>query len=138
MSIYHTKARCLMNNVPLGAFRSAATDVLLAYCDMLPLPLIVEQRCYRATVRLCSLPALHPLCPLVLRAARVPVERHPSNLHRMIQLFQLDPRTTEKISSCQLPITWKPTIRTEIANSKANAVEQEETWAKKRRDSSLF
>ncbi|KAI0365553.1 hypothetical protein BV20DRAFT_917317, partial [Pilatotrama ljubarskyi] len=51
-----------------GALRSAPTDALEAHAQVLPFRLLVDKLCHRAAVRLCTLPASHPLAPHVQRA----------------------------------------------------------------------
>lgn len=44
-----------------GGMRSIATDIAEVHAGVLPLELALEQICYRATIRMATLPIRHPL-----------------------------------------------------------------------------
>ena len=45
----------------MGALRTSASDVMEAHANMLPLELMLNKVCHRATLRLAALPETHPL-----------------------------------------------------------------------------
>ena len=53
-----------------GAMRTTAGDILDQHADLWPTRLLMDKICYRATLRLCTLPSNHPLHPLVKNASR--------------------------------------------------------------------
>ena len=86
-----------------GAMRTAATDALEAHLRVLPMDLLVDRYCFRATARLCSLPDTHPLYPHIKKAS-VAVQSHRSKMHELLVLYA--PRVSqdhmEKITATAL------------------------------------
>lgn len=124
LSRIHRQALIMMS----GAMRTSATDVLEAHCDVLPLPLLIDKLCHRAAVRLCTLPATHPLAKHVARAARQYVRHHHSTLHELMAAYQLDPKRIETIQAVRHHPSWKPSFAISIPQDKVAAIEEDDHW----------
>ena len=87
-----------------GGMRSTATDVMEAHAEVLPFDLLIDKLCCRAAIRLCTLPASHPLAPHLGRAARY-VKRHRSALHELLNAYTdfISVKGTETVMHTQLP-----------------------------------
>ncbi|KIJ22827.1 hypothetical protein M422DRAFT_276688 [Sphaerobolus stellatus SS14] len=124
-SVHHTremaKVQRLGGKIITGAFRSTATDALDLHAFMPPIDIRLEDSCHRETVRLASLPKLHPLHPIVKSAARRQPRFHLSPIHALFQHFQLDPSTTETISPTRKHPAWQPEFTTHIAEDREAA-----------------
>ena len=80
-----------------GALRTSPTDTLDVCAFLLPCLLIVEKWCYRAAVRISSLPPEHPLYKPVKSIKSRKVRRHKSPLYLIFRSTSFDPKRTEKI-----------------------------------------
>ncbi|KZT28195.1 hypothetical protein NEOLEDRAFT_1087167 [Neolentinus lepideus HHB14362 ss-1] len=78
--------------------------------------------CYRASLRLASLPQTHPLAPHVRRASRHLVTHHRSPLHNLFHTFNINTDSMEKIDSVGPAPDWKPPFKTHIASEKKIAL----------------
>lgn len=105
-----------------GALRSTATDTAEAHADMLPLPLLRDKICQRATLRIASLPESHPLHARVKRAARNYVNSHRAPLHELTNAYKIEPAKMETIAAVRHHPKWKPRIKAVIAQSKETAI----------------
>ncbi|KIK37151.1 hypothetical protein CY34DRAFT_93225, partial [Suillus luteus UH-Slu-Lm8-n1] len=86
-----------------GGLRSTATDVLDTHASVLPLQQALRKICHRATLRMATLPAPHPLAKESKKAYEYSErrqfqgrKRYPSPLHRLMNEFQINPSTIEK------------------------------------------
>ena len=115
-----------------GSMRTAATDVLEAHLCLLPMDLLVDKVCFRATARLCALPESHPLHAQVKRASTA-VATHRSNMHELLQVYapHISQGRMEKIEAVRYPPHWEPAHLVDIADSKEEAAASEERWARR-------
>ena len=88
---------------------TTATDIMTAHADVLPFSLIIDKLCHRATVRLCTLPASHPLAPHVKRAAALYVKCHRSQLHELLHTY-VSPDTPVRMEKLR-PARYHPNTR---------------------------
>ncbi|KAK6971433.1 hypothetical protein R3P38DRAFT_2479409, partial [Favolaschia claudopus] len=78
--------------------RTTANDYLDNHAHNIPMELRLNQICFKAAARICTLPPSHPLHSVVKRAARFhSIRRHRSSLHNLVHTFQLHPKNFETI-----------------------------------------
>ncbi|QRV84548.1 Reverse transcriptase from transposon X-element protein [Ceratobasidium sp. AG-Ba] len=75
-----------------GALRTTSTMALDAHANILPIDLAMNLVCYRATVRMATLPVSNPLHRHLVKAGRY-VKRHRSALHELLHTFNILPST---------------------------------------------
>lgn len=111
-----------------GAIRTTANDLLDLHAHNIPIELRLNQICYKAAIRICTLPDTHPLQPLASRAARYhSIRRHRSALHNLMHAWRLDPRDFETIRPFPVPPTWTPPFTHDIASNKEAALTRART-----------
>lgn len=91
----------------VGAMMTTAGDIAEAHADLLPMQAQVNNICYRATLRIATLPKEHPIFPNFKRANSRMVKRYPSQLHYLADFCNLKNGRLETI-----PIVGKTRIRT--------------------------
>ena len=103
-----------------GGLRTSPTDTLDACAFTIPAAHLVEKWCYKAAVRLSTLPPEHPLYRPVKASANRYTRKHKAPLHNLMQLFALKPDSTAKISvTVRNPLDANLTpLHFSIANSK--------------------
>jgi ribonuclease HI len=103
-----------------GGLRTSPTDVLDACAYTYPAAQLIEKWCFKAAVRLSTLPPEHPLYKLVKASAKRKIIRHKSPLHNLMQIFKLDPNAISKIATAvRNPLDAnKIPLQTSIASSK--------------------
>jgi ribonuclease HI len=106
-----------------GGLRTSPTDALDACAYTIPVDLIAEKWCHKAAVRLATLPPVHPLFKPIRASANGNIRRHKAPLHSLMQLFEINPKETEKIAVavCNPMDTNKIPLRIDIANDKAES-----------------
>ena len=125
LSTIHRQALLLST----GGMKTTATDVLQVHANIPPLDIIIDRICQHSIVRMSTLPDSHPLARHVKQAHRhTNVKSHRSPLHNLLQKFDINPKTMEKIPVPSLPPGWRPSFKVEIAGSKEEAAEQEKRW----------
>ena len=125
LSTIHRQALLLCT----GGMKTTATDVMLVHANIPPLDIIIDRICQHSIVRMSTLPATHPLARHVQQAHRYAnVKSHRSPLHNLLQRFEINPKTMEKIPVPRFPPGWRPPFKVEIAKSKEEAAEQEKRW----------
>ncbi|QRV88338.1 ribonuclease H-like protein [Ceratobasidium sp. AG-Ba] len=75
-----------------GALRTTSTMALDAHANILPIDLAMNLACYRATVRMATLPMSNPIRKHLTKAKKY-VKRHRSALHELLQAFNILPTT---------------------------------------------
>ncbi|PIL37604.1 hypothetical protein GSI_01298 [Ganoderma sinense ZZ0214-1] len=118
-----------------GAMRTTATDIMTAHADVLPLPLIIDKLCHRATVRLCTLAPPHPLVPHIRRAAARYVKRHRSQLHELLNAY-VSPDTPvrmEKLRPARYHPDSTPAATALTYDDKDTALDADEQWMREHR-----
>ena len=102
--------------------RGTAFDTLEAHANVPPINLIFHKAQFRAAMRICVLPAHHPLNPLARKAAVHFIRTLRSPLHYLFHTTRLKPQHIETISSsCRNP-TYRPTMKTIIIGNKEDAL----------------
>ncbi|KAJ3554396.1 hypothetical protein NM688_g3131 [Phlebia brevispora] len=127
LSQIHRQALLIMT----GGMKTTPNEIMEAHADILPLRLLIDQICHRATARLCTLPPTHPLYPLVRRAAGRYVKRHRSNLHELFHRYQLKPSDVETIRTARRTPYWKSRFKTEIAKNDDAAEKDDDQWSER-------
>ena len=95
-----------------GGFCTSPTDSLDAHTALLPMELRVEKACHNTITRLATLPREHPLHALAKRSAKGIVKRHQSPLHKLSNIFGINPNAVEKI----------PPVRTHPSRKSSHSV----------------
>ncbi|KAG9077368.1 hypothetical protein FRC06_008956 [Ceratobasidium sp. 370] len=75
-----------------GALRTTSHLALDAHANMLPIDPAMNPVCFRATIRMATLPESNPLRKYLLRAKRY-IKRHRSALHELLHTFNILPST---------------------------------------------
>ncbi|QRV90420.1 Reverse transcriptase from transposon X-element protein [Ceratobasidium sp. AG-Ba] len=75
-----------------GALRTTSTLALDAHANILPIDLAMNLVCYRATIRMATLPVSNPLRKYLVKAKRY-IKRHRSALHELLHTFNILPST---------------------------------------------
>ena len=106
--------------------RSAATDVLEAHANLLPMTLLLQNTCHQAIIRLAAHPDTHPLHAPIRRAAGHYVSSHRSSLHRLTHFFKVQPTEIKAL----IPARRAPTsnlkcpYKTHIAVTRESAAKE--------------
>jgi ribonuclease HI len=114
-----------------GALRTTATDVLDIHANVLPVALMMRKICYRAAVRLATLPRSHPLRPLFIIRSKRFIKTHRSPLHELARLLGPHTANLETISPSNLPpgedtkckIVIHDTAEGSVAHARGSAAE---------------
>jgi hypothetical protein len=111
-----------------GGLRSTTADVLDTHANVLPFQQELRKTCHRATLRMATLPAPHPLAKESKKAYEYSERRqfqgrkwHPSPLYRLMNEFQINPSMIEKIEPVRHYPKWEPDVATQIAESTKQA-----------------
>ncbi|QRV94576.1 Reverse transcriptase from transposon X-element protein [Ceratobasidium sp. AG-Ba] len=75
-----------------GALGTTSTMALDAHANILPIDLAMNLACYRATIRMATLPVSNPLRRYLTKAGRY-IKRHRSALHELLHTFNILPST---------------------------------------------
>ena len=105
-----------------GGLSTTAGDIMDVHAYILPVDLLFCKILFRAMLRLCSLPADHPLHVCIRSAARCKVKCHLSPLHHLINFAGLNPNEIETISQVRRSPGYNPTFKTVIPPSKDAAL----------------
>lgn len=106
-----------------GALRTTATDVLEAHANLLPIPLLLQNTCHRAIVRIAAHPITHPLYTPIRRAASRFVRSHRTSLHRLTRQYRIKPAEIESLIPDRRSPTSSNSYQTHIATSKPQAIQ---------------
>jgi len=109
----------------LGGLRSSPTDALEMHANLLPIDLLIDRMCYRAVLRLATLPPYHPLAPIVRRCAAHLPKHHVSTIHYLLHTYQVDPKSMEVIHPVSRHPALQSRIRVSIAKSREDAITEE-------------
>lgn len=109
-----------------GALRTTATDIMEAHANLLPIPLLLQDTCYRAALRIAALPNTHPLHIPIRRAAKRYVSAHRTSLHQLTYRFNISPDMIETLIPARRPPSTKNRWKTHIAADKEGAIEEHE------------
>ena len=98
----------------VGGMKSTSTDLLDAHTGLLPMELTLLHICHRATVRLCSLPLLHPLYAMVHAAHLSTNEKHSDLIRNALKIFELNPQKFETIRPDTTPPAYYKHVKATI------------------------
>jgi hypothetical protein len=87
--------------------------------------LALEKCCYRALVRLLTLPSAHPLHKAMRKARQNPPKRHHSPLDRLLLQFNINNERIETISPAAGLPTQTKMFRTRIAATREESIQEE-------------
>ena len=82
-----------------GGLRTSPTDVLDACAFLLPAPLLIRKTCFRAFIRMATLPPDHPLFKPVNWKVTRTTKRHRGPLQNLARLYKTEVQKYEKIPS---------------------------------------
>ena len=94
-----------------GALRTSASDVMEVHANLLPMELMLNKVCHRATLRLAALPETHPLFKPVWQSAQRLIKRHWSPLHHLFHAFNMRPSDCETIAPSVRPLNEDRAVR---------------------------
>lgn len=121
-----TSVQCLAALSIMGTMRTTPTNSLEAHANLLPIPLLMQKICHRATARLASLPQSHPLHKKLQWIAKHNVILHQSLLHNLIHSFRIYPEKVETIDQTKkLPPLNSSSYHTKIPKSKDEAIKEQ-------------
>ena len=104
-----------------GAMKITATDRLEAHTKLHPIAIRAQNLCHRATLRLATLPAAHPLHAPLLCSVKHLVSHHCSSLHVLTSTFQIQPEQVETIDPAVISPTDVTPYTIQIAATKEDA-----------------
>jgi len=107
-----------------GAMRTSPTDSIEAHANLLPIPILMQKICQRATVRLATLPQTHPLHKKLRWVENHNVRRHRSSLHNLLHTFRIFPSNMETINPSCRTSTRSCIYKTRIAKDKNEAIRE--------------
>ena len=113
------KAACFI----VGALNGTTFNVLEAHAHILPIDLLFRKTQMNIVTCISVLPTSHALAPLAHRAASWFINRHRSPLHYLFHQTQLNPSTTECISTSHRHPFHKTAFTLKISPSKNLALE---------------
>lgn len=105
-----------------GALKSSATDTLDLHAFTLPISLMMDRICYRATIRMAAIAKPHPIHDIINKCTGRFIRRHRSPIYVLCDTYGIDPRKIEKVvrTSC-LPEVDIP-VHTYIAETRQEAI----------------
>jgi ribonuclease HI len=74
-----------------GGLRTSPTDTLDILANLIPFEQVINSWCYRAALRLASLPNQHPLKKPVTRCGKSTAKKHPSPLLSLLRIIDANP-----------------------------------------------
>ncbi|KAG1791018.1 uncharacterized protein HD556DRAFT_1241228 [Suillus plorans] len=116
-----------------GGLRSSAIGILDTHANILPIQQSIYKICYRATLRMATLPSTHPLASEIRAVFKYCKKRdftgqkcHPSPLHKLMNEFRTNPIMMEKILPVHHFPKWNLDITISIAQKERKVIEEEE------------
>ncbi|KAG1729344.1 uncharacterized protein EDB91DRAFT_1060003 [Suillus paluster] len=117
--------------------RSTASDLLDTHTNILPFQQTLQKICFKATLRMATLPNTHPLAKGISTTYNFCVKRqfgghkrHLSPLHKLMNEFKIDPHRMETILPTRHYPKWAVDVNIQIAHKKEEA-EREDKEADK-------
>ncbi|KAG1897855.1 uncharacterized protein F5891DRAFT_1191479 [Suillus fuscotomentosus] len=101
-------------------------DLLKVHANLLPPSLLLQNSCYRVTIRLATHPKTHPLYEPLRRAAKTYVGSHRSSLHKPTHHFDIAPNAIETLIPSRCSPTSMNLWTTHIAGTKEEAIMEHE------------
>ncbi|KAG2130236.1 hypothetical protein DEU56DRAFT_694152, partial [Suillus clintonianus] len=110
-----------------GAMRTTATDILDNHANLLPIPLLLQQICHRAALRLATLPQRHPLHPHLQHIIRYRnTARHRSSLHNLLATYRLYPKDIETLDFVDRSNSHRSNVyKTHINRKEKDAIKEQ-------------
>jgi hypothetical protein len=128
-----TRVQRMATSMITGGMRSTATDVMDAHANILPFQQLLRKICYRATLRMATLPPNHPLFKGIKSAYENcaihnfdATRKFPSPIHSLLKAFRTNPNRMEKILPVRHYTKWHPDVTTEIAEDSESALKTDE------------
>lgn len=106
-----------------GAMSTSAGDIVEAHAGLLPMQAKLNIICHRATVRLATLPADHPLHNPYKKSCKRLVKRYPTQLHYLANNLELRAGTLETIPTARRKRVTEDSLSIEIAKDRQKAIE---------------
>lgn len=106
------------------AMKITATDLLEVHANLLPIPLLLQNTCYRAIVQISTHPSTHPLHGLVHRAVNQYVASHHTSLHRFTCQYAIIPQEIETLLPARRPPYSSNYFKSHIASSKEDPIKE--------------
>ncbi|KIK45269.1 hypothetical protein CY34DRAFT_78256 [Suillus luteus UH-Slu-Lm8-n1] len=124
-----TRVQRMASSMITGGMRSTATDVMDAHANILPFQQLLRKICYRAILRMATLPPNHPLFKGIKSAYENcaihnfdATRKSPSPIHSLLKAFRTNPNRMEKILPVRHYTKWHPDVTTEIAEDSESAL----------------
>ena len=114
--------QCKVTKSITGGLSMTAGDITDVHAYILPADLLFCKLLFWASLRLCSLPADHPLHLCIHSAACHKVKRNLSLLYHLINFMGLNPNKIETISPFRRSPGYKPMFKTVVPLSKEAAL----------------
>ena len=111
-----------------GGMRTSAADALDTTAFLIPTPMLADNWCHRAAVRLAMLPKEHPLHKIVQNKTSGKIMHHKSLLNSLLAAYRHDPKKMEKIPAAQRDpsLQGKLPFRISIAKSRDDSISEAE------------
>ena len=121
-----TKIQRIATLAITGALRTTPNELLDAHAGVLPIDLLLRKVCYRALMRISSLPETNPASLLAVQYYIAPVSKHKTSVQHLINIFKFNPLKTETIPPKTEPPTTIRKYQTICAQNKQEAEQQED------------
>jgi len=108
-----------------GSLRTTPTDLLDAHAGILPMDLALSKACHRATVRMLTLPATHPLHQMIKQARRTLPRKHLSPIDILLARFKLKEVRMETITPVVDNLYQVLQYKTRISATREGSIEEE-------------
>ena len=109
-----------------GGLRTSPTDTLDALANLLPFETAIEKWCYRAAIRLATLPDSHPLRKPINKSSKRLVRKHASPLHNLMHILETNPRNlgTKNITTHNPTMTKSKPFKIKIPPDKETSKQE--------------
>lgn len=115
------RVQCLAATAIMGALYNTATDVLDMHANLLPMVLNINKISQGEAMQYATLSKTYLLCQVIWQSKRY-VKWHWFPMHKLLNVFQIDPNTTETIEIARKPAKWKRQFKIVIVPSKGDAL----------------
>ena len=110
--------QCMATTAVTGVLHTSASDVMEVHANLLPIELMFNKVCHRATLRLVALLETHPLFKPVWQSAQRLIKRHWSPLHHLFHAFNMRPSDCETIAPSVCPPNEDRAVRLHVASTR--------------------
>ena len=119
------KIQCTVTLVITGSLCTTPTDLLDAYAEVLSMDLALSKVCYKATVRMLTLPATHPLHQMIKKARYTTPRKHLSPIDSLLARFALREVRMETIMPVAENLHQSLQYKTLIPATREGSIEEE-------------